>query len=231
MGARDPDELASKLKSYQGRVLDERRKTLISYLATARQQAEQGSNEDAQAYEWKIVRVIERRVESNEALWAIYNGMVSEAEQNLFFEISTKSWTQSIPNALSKLEKAFQGPYTFGNQLVSDRYFLQSFVTSRPLPDNPSQCLADLHIISWLHRIVSIAGGKPDASGMNALQGQLDDWIIGPGVKRFWRSWTARESFQRVLVPASVEYERTRGTSRGLLETEARRMPERFACD
>ncbi len=73
-------------------------------------------------------------------------------------------------------------------------------------------------------RLVTIAGGKPDSRGLDALQGQLDGWKIGPRIRQFWEAWIDRESFKRTLVPASLAFQETRGTSLALLETESARM-------
>lgn len=90
------------------------------------------------------------------------------------------------------------------------------------------QCLADLHIISWINRLIAVAGGEPNESGLSALQGQLDGWIIGPRVRSFWSAWTQRESFKRTLVPASKAFQATRGTSDGLLQLESQRQKARM---
>lgn len=127
MSARDPDELGAKASSYQGRVLTDRRRNLSIYYEEAMRMVSETKDDGEAAYARKMVDFLENRIASNESLWAIYNGQVEEARTNEFYEISKKSWMYAIPNALSKLEEGLQGPYTFGEQVVSSQFgFFQS---------------------------------------------------------------------------------------------------------
>lgn len=58
------------------------------------------------------------------------------------------------------------------------------------------QSLADLHAISWLARLVLLAGGKKDATGVESLESK--GIKVGPKVRSFWASWIERPSFKRV---------------------------------
>jgi hypothetical protein len=60
------------------------------------------------------------------------------------------------------------------------------------------QSLADLHIISWLCRIVSIAGGKADVHGIEAVEAQADGKKAGNNIHAFWAKWIERDSFKKV---------------------------------
>jgi hypothetical protein len=58
--------------------------------------------------------------------------------------------------------------------------------------------LADLHIVAWLARVVMLAGGKSDATGIESLEKRLGGKAIGDKVKAFWTAWLDRPSFKRV---------------------------------
>lgn len=64
-----------------------------------------------------------------------------------------------------------------------------------------SKSLADLHLISWLTRVVTVALGKPVPEGIDTLEKQFEGKKIGPKIRAFWAAWLERESFKRVLLP------------------------------
>ena len=119
MSARDPDELSEKSSSYQGRVLAARRRNLQTYIDEAKELAETSRNGDEVAYAKSMMEFLATRIDSNEALWAIYNGKVTDEKTNELFETSRKIWAHVLPETLDKLEGVFEGPFLFGDQIVS----------------------------------------------------------------------------------------------------------------
>ncbi len=61
-----------------------------------------------------------------------------------------------------------------------------------------TQSLADLHIVSWLCRIVAIAGGKSDRHGVDAIESYCDGKRAGNKIHAFWEAWIERDSFKKV---------------------------------
>jgi hypothetical protein len=72
--------------------------------------------------------------------------------------------------------------------------------------DADHQSLGDLHLISWLTRLVSVAGGHPDAKGIDALESELGEKKVPASLRTFWNAWVERESFQKVLLPAAQAF-------------------------
>ncbi|KAL0249931.1 hypothetical protein I308_103234 [Cryptococcus tetragattii IND107] len=95
----------------------------------------------------------------------------------------TTTWTERLPEVCAKLEEMMEEPYFLGDQIS----------------------LADLHVISWLARLVSIADGSLTKDGLNALEAKTGK-PLGDKLRNFWNLWTERESFQKVLVPASSAF-------------------------
>ncbi|WWD20307.1 hypothetical protein CI109_104783 [Kwoniella shandongensis] len=187
LSARDKKELADKGADGPGRALTLRRAALRRYLEEAKQAASENSiapKDGGLSYEQKVVKFIEDKLQSNEHIWALYNGQAGEENEKAFFDISTKTWLEALPEAFSKLESTIKGPYALGDQVS----------------------LADLHAISWLTRLVSIAGGKPDASGLDTLEPYVGKDTLGPKLRKFWDVWVDRESFKKVLVPATAAF-------------------------
>lgn len=60
--------------------------------------------------------------------------------------------------------------------------------------------LGDLHLISWLSRVIEIAGGDRTVAGLQALEQSLTNFKVGPKLEAFWAAWIERESFKHVYV-------------------------------
>jgi len=58
----------------------------------------------------------------------------------------------------------------------------------------------DFHLIAWLGRIALVNGGKPDASGVDAIGNALEGAAVPPKVKAYWVTWTKTQAFQKVYV-------------------------------
>lgn len=81
---------------------------------------EQASKDEGEAaYARKIIQFLEDRMSFNESLSSIYNGQASEERTDEFFEISKKKWIEALPDTLGQLEEAIEGPYLFGDEIVS----------------------------------------------------------------------------------------------------------------
>lgn len=73
------------------------------------------------------------------------------------------------------------------------------------------QSLADLHLISWITRLVTVALGEPTSAGIDELEKQFEGKKIGPKIRAFWDAWLERESFQKVLLPSYDAFVNTVG--------------------
>jgi len=129
MSARDPDELAEKASSHQGRVLADRRSNLDKYMIEAKHLAFEDGGTDE--YAMKMIQFLDEKMASNESLWVIYNGQAEQARMDEFFQLSKNIWIDSLPNAMGKIEDTFEGPYTFGNHVVSVASTISPYPTSR----------------------------------------------------------------------------------------------------
>ncbi|WWD04596.1 hypothetical protein V865_002667 [Kwoniella europaea PYCC6329] len=183
LAARDEAELRDKAKRPPGQSLALRREALQRHLEEARQAVAESAvapKEGSLTWEQKTVKFLEEKIQSNEQIWELYNGKAGKEKEAQFFEVCKRTWTESLPDAFKKLESLFKGPFALGDQVS----------------------LADLHTISWLTRLVSIAGGEPDAAGIDSLIPHLGGFKFGPKVRKFWEEWVERDSFKDVLVPA-----------------------------
>ncbi|WWC92799.1 uncharacterized protein L201_007758 [Kwoniella dendrophila CBS 6074] len=192
LAVRDEAELKKKANRPPGQSLTLRREALQRYLQEAKQAVAESAvapKEGSLTWEQKTVKFLEEKVKSNEQIWELYNGKAGKDKEEQFFEVCKKTWTESLPEAFAKLETLFKGPYALGDQVS----------------------LADLHSISWLTRLVSIAGGAPDATGIDSLLPHLGGYKFGPKVRKFWEEWVERESFKQVLVPACGVFEKMSG--------------------
>ncbi|WVN86820.1 uncharacterized protein L203_101993 [Cryptococcus depauperatus CBS 7841] len=186
IAALNAQELKEKASQRPGKSLSARREALQKYITEARESVSQPSvtaKEGSLTYNQKIIQFLEEKLKVNEEVWEIYNGTAGQEKEEQFYQVSNKAWSENLPGVLEKLEEMIEGPFTMGDQLS----------------------LADLHAISWLARIISIAGGKPVADGIDAISTKTGK-PIEPKLKKFWESWLERESFQKVLVPACVAF-------------------------
>ncbi|KIR29355.1 hypothetical protein I307_01260 [Cryptococcus deuterogattii 99/473] len=187
LSAVDSEDLERKSRSGPGKSLVDRRKALQNYLAEARKAASETSvspKNGSLILEQKIVQFLEEKLKSSEEVWQLYHGQSGEEKLKQFFDISIKTWTERLPEACAKLEEMIEEPYFLGDQIS----------------------LADLHVISWLARLVSIADGSLTKDGLNALEAKMGK-PPGDKLRNFWKLWAERESFQKVLVPASSAFQ------------------------
>jgi hypothetical protein len=205
LSARTSEELKHKASSVPGMILDARREHLRAYIAEAKAAAEKGGS-----FEKKLVPFLEDKAQSNEALWTVYNGQAGEEKERAFFAASTKVWAEELPKAFDTLEGLLTGPYTLGDQIVSLVHSTCDVsgpgiqLAESRMCGNPThtQSLADLHLISWLTRIVTVAGGKPQTEGLDELESQIGSKKIGAKIRAFFDAWLERDSFKKVLVPS-----------------------------
>lgn len=186
LSAVDNEDLGRKSRSGPGKSLADRRNALQNYLAEARKGASETSvspKNGSLIFEQKIVQFLEEKLKSSEEVWQLYHGQSGEEKLKQFFDISIKTWTERLPEVCAKLEEMMEEPYFLGDQIS----------------------LADLHVISWLARLVSIADGSLTKDGLNALEAKTGK-PLGDKLRNFWNLWTERESFQKVLVPASSAF-------------------------
>ncbi|AAW43687.2 expressed protein [Cryptococcus deneoformans JEC21] len=187
LSALNNEELKRKLRSGPGKSLAIRREALQSYLAEAQKIASESSvasKEGSFTFEQKIVQFLEDKLRSSEDVWQLYHGQAGEEKLRQFFDISLKTWTERLPEVFGKLEEMIEEPYFLGDQIS----------------------LADLHVITWLTRLVSIADGSPTKDGLSALEAKMDK-PLGDKLRNFWALWTERESFQEVLIPTCSAFQ------------------------
>jgi hypothetical protein len=63
--------------------------------------------------------------------------------------------------------------------------------------------LTPVHVITWLARVITDAGGKPGSvsgEALAALQQRIGPESIDPVVAGYWDGWTQRPSFQKIGV-------------------------------
>ncbi|ODO00843.1 hypothetical protein L198_03170 [Cryptococcus wingfieldii CBS 7118] len=180
-------ELKEKASDGPGKALSARKDALTKYLAEARQVVAGSTvapKEGSTTFDQRIVQFLEEKLRTNEEVWKIYHGESASETLDLFYEVSQKAWKERLPEAFSQLENLIKGPYVLGDHLS----------------------LADLHAVSWMTRIVSIAGGLPDANGLDSIERKTGA-NLGEKTKKFWELWIERESFKQVLVPASSAFQ------------------------
>jgi len=178
LSARNADELKAKAEGEQGEFVRQRQEALKRYIAEAQKDLDDagGGGGPVPSFESKTLQFLKEKQEANLVLWSLYNGQAGRENEEKFFEASRKAWSESLPDVLNKLDQAMKGPYALGDHVS----------------------LADLHIISWLCRIVAIAGGKADANGVEAIEAYADGKKAGPNIHTFWSKWVERESFKKV---------------------------------
>jgi hypothetical protein len=70
------------------------------------------------------------------------------------------------------------------------------------------QSLADLHIISWLARLVQIAHGDVSPDAILKVENMMGEGHhIGEKLKQFWTLWIQRESFRKVWVQLDPDFD------------------------
>ncbi|KAK4688502.1 hypothetical protein P7C73_g1600, partial [Tremellales sp. Uapishka_1] len=173
----DHAQLQEKLHSFPGAYLNDRHLALQRYIEEAKASAVEagGGTEGKLTWEQKIVAFLEEKKAANEMLWEVYNGKAGEEKEKAFFKASKAVWAEGVPDVMGKLESTIKGPYALGDQVS----------------------LADFHLISWLARLVAVAGGNADAAGIDALELRMEGKKIGPKMRRFWTKWIERESFKK----------------------------------
>lgn len=174
MSARDAAELKKKASSTPGSMLSARRAALERHIKEAQSLSENGNPLDR-----KLLPFLQAKAQANQSLWEVYNGEGSDDKREEFYQVSKTIWTEQIPAALEQIETAIKGPFVLGDQVS----------------------LADLHLISWLTRLVTVSLGEPTVKGIDSLEKQFEGKKIGPQIRGFWAAWLERESFQKVLLP------------------------------
>ncbi|ORX37725.1 hypothetical protein BD324DRAFT_623016 [Kockovaella imperatae] len=174
MSARDETELKQKAESASGAMVRDRRASLDKYIKEAKEGASHGGS-----FETSIVKFLEERFAANEMIYKVYTGGSNPEDLKMFYEASAKIWNTGIPDCLDRLEGLIQddGPFTMGDQVS----------------------LADLHVISWLSRVVALAANSKPALEIDALEKVLGGRKIGNKVRGFWTAWLSRESFKKTI--------------------------------
>jgi hypothetical protein len=115
------DELATKSKGLEGKLLNDRKEGLSRYVAEAEKLAEQADagKEGRVTYEQKMLAFLQEKQAANDLLWQLYNRQSGKEREEAFFEASEKSWTEALPQVLKGLEEGMKGPYSLGDQIVS----------------------------------------------------------------------------------------------------------------
>ena len=201
LSARTPEELAEKRKSPAGSFIKDRQTALQRYIRegeTIAQNKLDSAGQGADAFEQKTVQFLKEKYTANLLLSNIYDGTAGQDIEKGFYEAGNKAWSKSLPDVLTELEGRIKGVHALGDHVVSAG--VAGTPTTVSLNLHPLlQSLADLHIISFLARLVEICGGKTDADGIATIEEQIGTGFkIGEKVQAFWTTWTGRESFQKV---------------------------------
>jgi hypothetical protein len=122
MAAQNADELKLKAGGAQGASLKARSEALSGFLKEAQQTASSAPQSDGSkgpSYEQRQVQFLEDKLSANRMLLDMYHGQTGPEGQKAFFEASTKSWQEGVPEVLNKLEETIKGLYVLGDQVVS----------------------------------------------------------------------------------------------------------------
>ncbi|KAI5454626.1 hypothetical protein NCC49_003519 [Naganishia albida] len=200
LSARDENELVEKANSAAGTFVSNRAEALERYIAEAEQQmklkngnfasqdhAQDGTNGNTpSSFEARTVQFLKEKKQANDVLHAIYTRQAGKEREQGFFEASQKAWSHSLPEVINGLEQAIIGPYALGDQIS----------------------LADLHIISWLARLVQIAKGDVSANAILKVDHMMGNGHhVGEKLKQFWALWIQRESFRKVWVQKDPDFD------------------------
>lgn len=62
-----------------------------------------------------------------------------------------------------------------------------------------SQASVDLHLISFLARVVDICGGQAEENGIFEMEAAIGSGFkVGPKIQNYWLKWVHRQSFCEV---------------------------------
>ncbi|KAJ2920308.1 hypothetical protein MD484_g245, partial [Candolleomyces efflorescens] len=104
-------------------------------------------------------------------------------ERAAFFKVAKQTWETDLPNVLGKLTKEMVGPFALGDQLS----------------------VADMHLIAWVTRLVTLAGGSGDDEGKTVIV-KIEEYVGGEHVSRkklgklgtFWDGIKGVRSWQKI---------------------------------
>lgn len=122
---------------------------------------------------------LQNALDLNSKRLSIYAGSLphTSPETQAFFAASTEAWTVGLRHTLDNLENIIVSPFTLGDQIS----------------------LADLHMMAWLARVVSAAGGKMDKEGIDVLEVKIGNkWKVGEKISTYWEAALDRPSFRKV---------------------------------
>lgn len=180
LSARTRAELEKKTQNSIGTFVKDRQSALKQYLREATATAEEKASKAAGAdgFEQRTAQFLKDKLSANLLLESIYIGKAGQETESGFFDVGIKAWSKYLPECLDNLEKTIVGTFALGDHVA----------------------LADLHIISWLTRIVEVCGtDQKDASSMEIVGQQIGNgYKVGPKVAAFWAAWVERESFKTV---------------------------------
>jgi hypothetical protein len=123
MSAKTQEELKQKAGGQQGAMLKARHDALSHYVKEAQQavsNAPQSDGSKGPTYEQRQSQFLEDKLAANKMLLDAYQGASGPDREKAFFEASTKSWQEGVPDVLTKLEETIKGTYVLGDQVVSE---------------------------------------------------------------------------------------------------------------
>ena len=103
-------------------MLKARHEALAHYVKEAQQavsNAPQSDGSKGPTYEQRQCQFLEDKLAANKMLLDTYQGSSGPDREKAFFEASTKSWQEGVPDVLTKLEEEIKGTYVLGDQVVS----------------------------------------------------------------------------------------------------------------
>ncbi|CAK9783587.1 hypothetical protein CC85DRAFT_287773 [Cutaneotrichosporon oleaginosum] len=128
---------------------------------------------------------LQEKQKGNGALLSFYTGNPDEAVRQKMYADAAAQWKSAgnlIRGEITHILRKTPGSFLGGS-------------------DAPGE--ADFHLITWLARIITDAGGKPGSvsgEAFAALQQRIGSEPIDPVVAGYWDTWTQRPSFKKLGV-------------------------------
>lgn len=102
-------------------MLKTREQALKHYLKEMADERSNTPNGTSATWHHQVIRFLEDKAASNNALLDIYTGRAGEDRRRLWYDASRVAWTVHLPATLSRLEDTMVGPFALGDDLVSTK--------------------------------------------------------------------------------------------------------------
>jgi len=149
----------------------------------------------------KTIDFLKLKLAVNSQLYGVFHGFPTTQAEHYdaavaaaqpFFQSARAAWSVHLPSILDDLNSKIIGPLALGDQAS----------------------LADLHLMAWLARVVSSAGGKNEKEGVKNVEEKVNwvrkqdatkeegvevkEWKVGEKIVEYWETILERKSFLEV---------------------------------